>query len=60
MKDFEVHERGTAEELRLSRRLADVIGQEHDQWRTVSPTIMKAYNDLYNHYMKQLETEQDR
>lgn len=58
MNDFEVHERGTAQELKLSRKLADVIAQEHDQWRTVSPTIMKAYNDLYEHYMKQIEMEQ--
>lgn len=60
MSDFEVHPRGTIEELKLSRKLADVIGQEHDHWRTVSPTIMKAYNELYDHYMKQIEMEQDR
>jgi len=60
MKDFEVHPIGTAIELKLSRALADAVGQEHEQFNTVSPAIVRAYNNLYDHYMKQLEMEQDR
>lgn len=60
MKDFEVHPIGTATELRLSRALADAIGQEHEQYHTITPSIMVAYNRLYDHYMEQLEMEQDR
>lgn len=60
MKDFEVHPIGTTTELKLSRALADAIGQEHDQFHTISPSIMVAYNRLYDHYMRQIEMEQDR
>jgi len=60
MNDFETHPRGTATELKLSRALADAIGQEYDQFHTISPSIMVAYNRLYDHYMKQIEMEQDR
>lgn len=60
MKDFEVHPIGTTTELKLSRALADAVGQEHDQFRTVSPAIVSAYNRLFEHYMKQIEMEQDK
>jgi hypothetical protein len=60
MSDFEVHVRGTSDELRLSRRLADAVAHELPQWEHFPPSVARAYDELYNHYMKQIEMEQDK
>ena len=56
MKDFEVHPIGTAEEIRLSRLLANEITQISEQYGGVVPhNVILAYNKLLDHYMKQIE-----
>ena len=58
MNDFEVHDIGTAEEIRLSRALANEIGQITHQYGGVVPhNVMLAYNKLLDHYTKQIEYE---
>lgn len=59
MSDFEVHPRGTAEEIRLSRELASTIQQQIDQWgeRIINQEILQAYKRLYGTYIKQLQHE---
>jgi len=50
--DFEVHERGTAEELRLARELVEAIRIEIEGYGDVVPWAVKqAYNRLYGHYL---------
>lgn len=46
MTDFEVHPIGTAEELRLSRALANSIDEIVKQYGKVIP------NDVYQQYLK--------
>jgi hypothetical protein len=59
MKDFEVHPIGTAEEIRLSRVLANEIEQITHQYGGVVPhNVILAYNKLYEHYMKQIQNEE--
>lgn len=59
MRDFEVHPRGTAEEIRLSRALANEIEQSLQQWGEVVPSNVRlAYNRLFAHYMKQIQEEE--
>ena len=59
MKDFEVHPRGTAEEIALSRALANQIEQITHQYGGVVPhNVMLAYNKLCDHYMKQIQYEE--
>lgn len=62
MSDFEVHPIGTAEEIRLSRILANAINEEGSQWGMgLFPfAVMKAYRELEQHYMKQMEMEEGR
>ena len=56
MKDFEVHERGHFEEIRLSRELARAIESELGQWGQVVPqSVLDAYNKLKLHYERQIE-----
>ena len=59
MSDFEVHPRGTAEEIRMSRELASTIQQQIDQWgeRIINQEILQAYKRLYGTYIKQLQHE---
>lgn len=59
MSDFEVHPRGTAEEIKLSRELASTIQQQIDQWgeRIINQEILQAYKRLYGTYIKQLQHE---
>lgn len=59
MKDFEVHPRGTTEEIRLSRALANEIEQTLQQWGEVVPSNVRlAYDRLFAHYMKQIQDEE--
>lgn len=60
MSDFETHARGTAEEIRLSRKLFTVITQLQEQWgdNILPVEIRRAHAELENCYMKQLESEQ--
>ena len=59
MKDFETHPRGTAEEIRLSRALANEIEQSLQQWGEVLPSNVRlAYNRLYDCYMRQIQNEE--
>ena len=59
MKDFETHPRGTSEEIRLSRALANEIQQSLEQWGEVLPNNVKiAYNKLYGFYIKQIQHEE--
>jgi hypothetical protein len=56
MKDFEVHEIGHYEEIRLSRELANAIEQELQSYGQVIPhSVMQAYQRLKAHYAKQIE-----
>ena len=58
MNDFEVHQIGTTEELRLSRDLSREIEQVLHQFGDVLPSNVRlAYNRLYAHYAKQIQTE---
>ncbi len=59
MKDFETHPRGTAEEIRLSRALANEIEQSLHQWGEVLPSNVRlAYNRLHECYMRQIQDEE--
>ena len=59
MKDFETHPRGTAEEIKLSRALANEIQQSLEQWGEVLPhNVRIAYNKLYGYYIKQIQNEE--
>lgn len=56
MSDFEVHERGTATELRLSRALSTEITQTLQQYGQVIPgNVLQCYYALMNHYAKALQ-----
>jgi hypothetical protein len=56
MKDFEVHPIGTAEEIRLSRALANEIEQITHQYGKVVPhNVILAYNNLVEHYTHQMQ-----
>jgi hypothetical protein len=56
--DFEVHPRGTSEELRLSRELATEIQQSLDQYGQVIPNnVLQAYKRLYGQYIRQIQSE---
>jgi hypothetical protein len=58
MSDFEVHERGTATELKLSRELANAIEQELQSYGQVIPhSVYQAYLRLNAHYQFQIATE---
>ena len=59
MTDFETHPKGTAEEIRLSRALANEIEQITHQYGGVVPhNVLLAYNKLFAHYMKQIQNEE--
>jgi hypothetical protein len=58
MSDFEVHDIGTARELKLSRDLAREIDQVTRQFGNVVPeNVMNAYLKLKEHYALQIESE---
>ena len=58
MSDFEVHNIGTARELKLSRDLAREIDQITRQYGNVVPeNVMNAYLKLKEHYALQIESE---
>lgn len=57
--DFEVHERGTAEELRLSRELVEAIRIEIESYGDVVPwSVKQAYNRLYGHHLSMRNKEE--
>ena len=58
-KDFEVHERGTAEELSASRKLVHEIEQITEQYGQgiVPRNVWEAYLKLKAIYKKQIEKE---
>lgn len=60
MKDFEVHERGTAAELKAARELATEIQQTIDQWGEgiLPANVLQAYKRLYGQYVKFLQSEE--
>lgn len=60
MADFETHQVGTAEEIRLSRKLSATISELQVSWghRIIPNEILRAQEDLVECYMKQLEREQ--
>jgi hypothetical protein len=56
MSDFEVHEIGTAREIKLSRDLAREIEQVTEQYGNVIPqSVLNAYYKLREHYGQQIE-----
>lgn len=58
MSDFEVHDIGTARELKLSRDLAREIDQVTRQYGNVVPeNVMNVYLKLKEHYALQIESE---
>jgi len=58
MADFETHPRGTAEEIRLSRELANEIKRVDEQFRGVVPhSVWAKFEKLNKHYQRQMETE---
>lgn len=57
MSDFEVHEIGTARELKLSRDLAREIEQSIRQYGNVVPeNVLNAYLKLKEYYALQIES----
>lgn len=59
MSDFEVHPRGTAEEIRLSRSLVAAITTEMQSYGSgLFPyAVEQAYNRLIETYTKQIVNE---
>lgn len=58
MIDFETHTRGTNQEIKLSRELAQAIEQQlREDPEAIPLAIREAYNRLYSHYVIQLQTE---
>jgi hypothetical protein len=58
-KDFEVHPKGTGEELRLSRELANEISLSLEQYGQVVPrNVLQAYKRLYGQYVRQTQSEE--
>lgn len=59
MSDFEVHQIGTATELRLSRELVTQIHQVTEQYGAgIFPqNVIVVYNELIKHYNKQMDNE---
>ena len=59
MDNFETHPRGTSEELRLSRELANEMKIIQDQFgkNIFYITVKNKLNALLKHYEKQLEAE---
>lgn len=56
MSDFEVHNIGHFEEIRLSRELAAAIEQELQSYGKVVPhSVLQAYEKLKKHYNWQIE-----
>jgi hypothetical protein len=60
MADFETHPRGTAEEIRLSRKLSAAISELQTTWgdRIVPIEIARAQEALVECYMQQMKREQ--
>ncbi len=60
MNDFEVHQRGTAEELRRSRELANTIEQLIIQYGEgiVPHTILQKYKELKQMYARHIASEE--
>jgi len=62
MIDFETHPRGTAEEIKLSRQLSAAIEDARLYWDwsigIVPMAVCMASDELVEHYMKQMEREQ--
>lgn len=57
MSDFEVHDIGTARELKLSRDLAREIEQVTRQYGNVIPeNVLNAYLKLKEYYALQIES----
>jgi hypothetical protein len=58
MNDFEVHPRGTAREIKLSRDLAREIDQVTRQYGNVVPEdVLNAFYKLKEYYALQIESE---
>ena len=60
MSDFEVHDRGTASELKASRELSTAIEQAIEQWGEgiIPLDVLQAYKRLRGQYIKVLQSEQ--
>ena len=58
--DFEVHERGTALELKASRELAREIEQAIEQWGEgiIPLNILQAYKCLCGQYIRSIQSEE--
>lgn len=61
MEDFEVHPRGTSEEIKASRALAKTLEQLTEQYgeNILASDVRNAYNKLRKVYAKQIEMEKD-
>lgn len=59
MADFEVHEIGTAREIRLSRQLSNAIQQLIEQYGPgIIPQAIKGpYDKLYDYYQQQIHEQ---
>jgi hypothetical protein len=59
MKDFETHDIGTAEEIRLSRNLATAMTQMIYQYGEgiIPIALLRPYKELFNHHNKCIEVE---
>lgn len=57
MSDFEVMDRGTIEEVRLSRALANEVEWVIQSGGVMPVQIRSAYDKLKAHYDKQIENE---
>lgn len=57
MEDFETHDRGTAEEIRLARKVANEIEWVIQSGGVMPVQIRTAYAELKAFYEKQIEAE---
>ena len=59
MKDFETHDIGTAEEIRLSRSLTVAMTQMIDQYGEgiIPIALLRPYKELKQHYDRSIEAE---
>lgn len=56
--DFEVHNRGTADEIRLARKLVKAIDLEVKLYGEVVPrSVFNVYKELMEFYKKELNME---
>ena len=57
MSDFEVHQIGSLSEVRLARKLGQVIEEELRKGTELPEEVKRAYLELYAHWQWQMQRE---